>query len=216
VGVVEMAEAYVHQDDSQLSLEFVRAISSAPSKEEWKVKRESETELGRFVFAGSRRFVDRCENLLTFCLVAKTSPSHPAAERARNMAFCDWASLAWYHVVGSHNVDHLAAGLRVERVRSWGGVMSYCAKYMAKADCEFLSDVAFGRSWGVFNRKCVPWAKLVDLDLDGDMGIRLRRVARRYLEHRFGRRVRAPYGITLYCDVKNFRRFWERPPPDPF
>jgi len=77
--------------------------------------------------------------------------------------------------------------------------------------------VAFGRSWGVFNRKAVPWAKMVELELDGEMGVRLRRVARHYLERRFKRKVRAPYGITLYCNVENFRRLW-RPddPPDPF
>lgn len=132
------------------------------------------------------------------------------------MCFCDWASLAWYHVVDSHNVDHLKAGLRVERVRTWGGVMCYCAKYMAKEDCNFLSDVAFGRSWGIFNRAFMPWAKIIELELDNDAGIRLRRVARRYLEHRFGRRVNSPYGITLYCDTKNFRRLWEHAPPDPF
>jgi len=95
--------------------------------------------------------------------------------------------------------------------------MSYCAKYMAKADCEFLYEVPMGRSWGIFNRKAVPWAKIVELELEPSMGVALRRVARRYLEHRFGRRVKAPYGLTVYCDVSNFSRLW-RPPraPDPF
>jgi hypothetical protein len=94
--------------------------------------------------------------------------------------------------------------------------MSYCAKYMAKSDCGFLSEVEFGRSWGVFNRKAMPWAKIIELPLDDETGIRLRRVARRYLEHRFSRRVRAPYGITLYCDVEKLRKLWEHSPPDPF
>jgi hypothetical protein len=94
--------------------------------------------------------------------------------------------------------------------------MCYCAKYMAKEDCNFLSDVAFGRSWGIFNRGAVPWAKMVELDLETDVGVRLRRVARRYLEHRFGRRVRLPYGVSLYCDVSRVRRLWEGPPADPF
>lgn len=215
VGVREQFEAFVDLPDAQLSLEFVRVISSKP-KEDFDYKTESTGALGHFVFAGSRKFVHRCQDILTHAEIFHDHPDHPAADRARKMSFCDWASLAWYHVVGSHNVDHLAAGLRVERVRSWGGVMSYCAKYMAKSDCGFLSQVEFGRSWGVFNRKVMPWAKIIELPLDEEQGVRLRRVARRYLESRFGRRVRAPYGVTVYCDVKNFRRLWERPPPDPF
>jgi len=124
--------------------------------------------------------------------------------------------LAWYHVVDSHNVDHLKAGLRVERVRSWGGVMSYCAKYMAKADCEFLSEVSFGRSWGVFNRKCIPWARIVEIDLSGDVGVRLRRVARRYLDRVCGRKRLRPYGVTLYCNVAQWAKLWQLPPEVPF
>ena len=132
------------------------------------------TPLGVFQFEGRVRFVDRCSMLLDTLSTERIDSSHPVAEKARKMSFADWGSLAWYHVVGSHNLDHLKAGLRVERVRSWGGVMSYCAKYMAKADCEFLSDIAFGRSWGVFNRKSVPWAKIIEIDLSGDVGVRLR------------------------------------------
>jgi hypothetical protein len=173
--------------------------------------------MGSFEFSGKRRFIDRCVNLVSLLTVEKSVPGHPLAEKARNMCFSDWASLAWYHVVDSHNVDHLKAGVRVERVRTWGGVMSYCAKYLAKEDCNFLSDVQFGRSWGIFNRKFVPWAKMVELDLDTDTAVRLRRVARHYMERRFGRRLKMPYGVTLYCDVQNFRRLWEHAPPgDPF
>jgi hypothetical protein len=217
IGMREVFEAFVDLPDYQLSLEFVKTISSGPLKDDWKVKRETDGEFGHFVFAGSRKFVERCSNLLLNVEVASSLPDHPFAERAKKMCFSDWASLAWYHVVDSHNVDHLAAGLRVERVRSWGGVMSYCAKYMAKADCEFLSDVEFGRSWGIFNRKSMPWAKIIEMPLDEETGVRIRRIARRYLERRSGRLIRAPYGITLYCDVQNFRRLWNpSPPPDPF
>ena len=62
----------------------------------------------------------------------------------------------------------------------------------------------------------MPWAKMVELDLEPEVGVRLRRVARRYLERRFGRKVRKQYGVTLYCDVQQFRKLWEEPPPDPF
>jgi hypothetical protein len=133
------------------------------------------------------------------------------------MTLFDWVSLAWYHVVGTGNVDHLKAGCRVEKIRTWGGVMSYCAKYMSKADSEtFMSDVPAGRSWGIFNRAIMPWAKMVELPLDDEAGVRLRRVARYYLERRIGRRVQRHFGLTLYCDVSQFKRLLARPPDSPF
>jgi len=133
------------------------------------------------------------------------------------MSFFDWISLAWYHVVGTRNVDHFLAGCRVERIRSWGGVLSYCAKYMSKADSEnFMTDVAAGRSWGLFNRAVMPWAKMIELPLDDDAGVRLRRVARHYLERRLGKKVQRHYGVTVYCDASQFMRLLARPPDSPF
>lgn len=218
--VQEVWESFVPMPDSQLTLELVSTLAACPKNSEVKshwTRIEAGGGLGVFEFSGKRRYIERCVNLVSLLAVEKTVPAHPLAEKARNMCFSDWASLAWYHVVDSHNVDHLKAGVRVERVRTWGGVMSYCAKYMAKEDCGFLSDVQFGRSWGIFNRKFVPWAKMVELDLDTDTAVRLRRVARHYMERRFGRRLKMPYGVTLYCDVQNFRRLWEHAPPgDPF
>lgn len=133
------------------------------------------------------------------------------------MSFFDWVSLNWYHVVGTGNVDHFLAGCSVERIRSWGGVLSYCAKYMSKADSEnFMEDIAVGRSWGIFNRAMVPWAKLVHLELDDDVGNRVRRIARRYLEHRMGKRVQRHYGLTLYCNTAQFKTLLVNPPINPF
>lgn len=217
--LVEDWEAFVDCPDNQLSLQLLdlwSEASKAKADGEWRVRVETSSS-GR-VFAGSGRFVARAQNLQEVCWLAEQLPgAYPHIEdRARKMAFQDWASLAWYHVVDSHNLAHLQAGVRVERIRSWGGVMSYCAKYLAKADAAFLADVPLGRSWGIFNRAALPWAKIVEIDLDSQVGVRLRRVARHYLERRLGRRVRASYGITLYCDVERFRQLWERPPPDPF
>jgi len=133
------------------------------------------------------------------------------------MSFFDWVSLAWYHVVGSGNTDHFFAGCSVEQVRTWGGVLSYCAKYMSKADAEnFMEEIAVGRSWGIFNRGLMPWAKMVSLDLSDDVGNRVRRIARRYLEHRLGKRVQRHYGLTLYCDTAKFVPLFARPPDTPF
>jgi hypothetical protein len=210
----EILEAYVDCPDHQLSLNLLGVLSeSCKGVEDWRVK----TECDGYVFAGSSKFVRRCSDLLTLTSLYSSHPSHPASLRARLMSFQDWASFVWYDVVASGNPDHARAGVRVERVRSWGGVMSYAAKYMGKADAEsFLSEISYGRNWGVFNRANIPWAKMIELDLEPEVGVRLRRIARRYLEKRSGRSRHLPYGVTLYCDVQNFRRLWERPPPDPF
>jgi hypothetical protein len=133
------------------------------------------------------------------------------------MTFFDWISLVWYHVVGTGNLDHFRAGCRVEQVDSWRGVASYCSKYMSKADSDnWMSDVPAGRQWGIFNRSCMPWAKLIKIDLDDDVGIRLRRVARHFLEHATGKRVQRHYGMTLYCDTSKFKPLFARPPDTPF
>jgi hypothetical protein len=88
---------------------------------------------------------------------------------------------------------------------------------MSKSDSEnFLSDISFGRSWGIFNRAYIPWAKMIELPLDEDAGIRLRRVMRRYLEHQRGCRVQRHWGVTIYCDVKQFSRLLAREPDAPF
>jgi hypothetical protein len=164
---------------------------------------------------GKSRSVGRFQDLRDLNLLRETGSPLPDSDC---MSFFDWCSMAWYHVVDSHNPDHFLAGARVERVRSWGGVMSYCSKYMAKLgeDNGFLSNVPIGRSWGIFNRSKIPWAKIVELDLDEETGVRLRRIARRYLEKVRGHRIRAPYGITLYCDVERFKACWARPPDIPF
>jgi hypothetical protein len=216
---VEVFEAYVDCPDMQLSLQLLdlwSESSKAKAEDEWKVRCESGV-TGR-VFAGSGKFVNRARTLNESCLMASMPEfaSHPLAERACKMSFQDWASLAWYHVVDSHNLDHAQAGVRVERVRSWGGVMSYAAKYLSKCDAEFMSEIEWGRSWGIFNRAWMPWARMLEIPLDNEVGVRLRRVARHYLQRRLGRRVRSPYGITLYCDTAQFRKLWDHAPPDPF
>ena len=214
-GFYEMREAYIDCEDTQLAWDFVRSVSDQTATlKECDTICETSWQGQSVRFAGSGKFVNRCRRVLDRIITADVSDNPVIKAEMAKMSFSDWASLAWYHVVESGNVDHLRAGVRVERVKSWGGVMSYCAKYMAKSDCEFLYSMELGRSWGIFNRAAVPWAKMVEIDLPGEVGVRLRRVARRYLENRFGRRVRMPYGCTLYCNVEKFRALWK--PPDPF
>jgi hypothetical protein len=221
ISVEERFESCVHLQDSQLTLELVRSLASplgdgVPLKEGEGMSVIS-SGVGTFSFRGKGRYLARCSALVDVLVMERVDPAHPVADRARNMTFFDWVSLAWYHVVGSGNPDHLKAGCRVEKIRSWGGVLSYCAKYMSKADSEnFMADIATGRSWGIFNRAYMPWAKMVEIPLDDEAGIRLRRVARHYLERRLGRRVQRHFGITIYCDVASWKPLLLPRPPPPF
>jgi hypothetical protein len=61
-----------------------------------------------------------------------------------------WTKQAWFEVVGSGDPDHLAAGTRVEYVRSVRGVLNYTAKYICKSETYTLPG--WGRYWGVVNR----------------------------------------------------------------
>lgn len=133
------------------------------------------------------------------------------------MSFFDWLSLAWYHVVGTENVEHFMAGCSVTKIETWGGAAFYCAKYMSKADAEeFLAGESTGRNWGIFNRAHMPWAKMIELPLPDDVGVRLRRVMRRYLEHQTGRKINRHFGMTLYCQPARFLPMVAPPPDTPF
>jgi hypothetical protein len=72
----------------------------------------------------------------------------------------DWLSRSWYEVVGSGDPRHLAAGTNVQLAHSHRGVLSYAAKYCAKAE-QLPPDWqgGVGRWWGVYRRKVfdVAW-----------------------------------------------------------
>jgi hypothetical protein len=186
----------------QLTLDLLGLFRNVSVPARGRVK-TVETPLGEFV--GRPSFVKRCERLVDDVLFDR-----------RWMSFQDWASVAWYHVVGSGNDEHARAGVRVEAMRTWGGASWYFSKYIGKELDEDLSEFNFGRSWGVFNRAVMPWAKIVDLDLSDDVGVRVRRIARRYLEHLTGHKRCYPFGLTLYCDVTNWSRLWAERVADPF
>lgn len=59
---------------------------------------------------------------------------------------------------------HLAAGTKVESIRSFRGVASYASKYLSKADGYSLGEDA-GRVWGVFNKDALPLAEAVTVKL---------------------------------------------------
>lgn len=94
-----------------------------------------------------------------------------------------WFAVNWYEVVGSGEPRHLAAGTRVEAVRSVRGVMAYASKYLAKVEDDPAPEYeSIGRCWGIMGREHLPWAEIVKMDLSPEQGIRLRRAAVRYLK----------------------------------
>jgi hypothetical protein len=140
------------------------------------------------------------------------------SERSRDkMQFYEWLSLSWYHVVDSHDMNHALAGTHVTPLKTWAGFSFYFSHYMAH-----MSEVEvplYGRTWGIFNRNCIPWAQMVDIEIDGAEGYRIRRIARRYIERCRGRRyqLRNGCGLSVFCDAENWWvKLMRRPAPDPF
>jgi len=90
-----------------------------------------------------------------------------------------WVSVNWWQVVGSGDGDHLRAGTRVEHIYSWGGIMRYVGKYIAKEDDYPLGWQ--GRAWGIVGRKNLPWAIEVVISLAQDESIKLVRLGRKMI-----------------------------------
>ncbi len=90
-----------------------------------------------------------------------------------------WVPRAWWSVVGSGDRDHLRAGTRVEHIYSWGGIMRYVGKYIAKED-DYPEEWQ-GRAWGVVGRANLPWAVEVIIGLTEDESIKLVRLGRKMI-----------------------------------
>ena len=88
-----------------------------------------------------------------------------------------WVSRTWAEVVGSGDPRHERAGTRVERVRSWRGVMRYASKYLAKPQ-EGPTGWT-GRVWGVYGRANLPLATFVAVRLTLDQFADVRRILAR-------------------------------------
>jgi hypothetical protein len=95
---------------------------------------------------------------------------------------------------------------RIESIRSWRGVMSYAARYVSAATAAGVLDyLAYlhgssvtGRVWGVFNRACLPFGKLIKLAFDSFPWFHdLKRSARRYFAGVNGYRDQ---GFVLFTD----------------
>lgn len=106
----------------------------------------------------------------------------------------------WYEVVGSEDKKHLAAGTRVERVKSWHGVTYYAAKYLGKVG-EAIPGTKPGRFWGVYGRAYLP-IRLLVRSLAWQQAYSLRRALWAVIAHK-GHRPRWKgrfTGATVYMD----------------
>lgn len=131
-----------------------------------------------------------------------------------------WLSRSWYEVVGSGDRRHLMAGTRVERIRSWKGVMFYGSKYLAKKTQENVPAFP-GRFWGVSNKAYLPIGFLL-VAMEFPAFYRLRRILIRstagpHSERagkptggpaRYKPRIRSQHqGLTVYGDYLNLLQY---------
>lgn len=91
-----------------------------------------------------------------------------------------WIARNWYEVVGSDEPAHFRSGYSATKLESWGGVLSYAAKYVAKV-CG-SNWVNPGRFWGVEGRKLLPIRFKVQ-EVPGRRAVVMRRQLRRLAEH---------------------------------
>jgi len=115
-----------------------------------------------------------------------------------------WVPVAWWAVVGSKNEDHLRAGTRVERIHSFGGIMRYVGKYIAKED-DYPDDWQ-GRAWGIIGRANLPWAVEVVISLTEEQGIKLVRLGRKMIKAR-GRSF--SHGLTWIVNAERVLDYLE-------
>jgi hypothetical protein len=82
----------------------------------------------------------------------------------------EFIARCWYEIVGSNDERHLAAGTRVERIRSGrNGTIAYARKYAAKREQKTLptmfESAGIGRFFGVFgSREIVEAATILTLE----------------------------------------------------
>jgi hypothetical protein len=135
----------------------------------------------------------------------KTAPHfHLLVYGAGYRGLLEWVPVAWWGVVGSKNEDHLSAGTRVERIFSWGGIMRYVGKYIAKRDS--YPDGWQGRAWGIIGRPNLPWAVEITISLTQEESVKLVRLGRRMIKAK-GRVF--SYGLTWIVNTERVLDYLE-------
>jgi hypothetical protein len=186
----------------------LRSSSGASVQESWELiedaRRKWFKRLGRFL--GNRRWfamwrkephetgVAHLHVLLFFLDV----PPHLVKE------FRPWNDQAWAGSVGDPSIRSTAC--RTELLRSWNGVASYMAAYLAKD--QDLQDVETGKVWDVVHRELVP----VDLRseiVSRGVGKLARRVCRKWHQRKaasWQARVLDSAGVLQWVTLRPWRR----------
>jgi len=103
---------------------------------------------------------------------------------------------AWWNIVGSGCLDHLAAGTSIEAMRSGKGVMWYCAKYIGKeVEGAF---VGVGRFWGVVGRGMLPVGQVIEGFTTPYVATQIRRLFRRLRRAAGCRKLKIP--VRVYSE----------------
>lgn len=125
-------------------------------------------------------------------------------DMSKRAHFKHWLSRAWYLCAGSGDYRHFKAGTKVERMRSWRGVASYLAKYMAKED-ENVQHV--GRRWGIWWKGLLPIVMQEAVLLQGEF-FRIRRAMVKYLRSKgYNRHPQSRHtGVQLYLNAADVGR----------
>ena len=98
-----------------------------------------------------------------------------------------WLSRVWFEICRTDNPNHLAAGTRIERIRSYRGVLSYSGKkYMGKTGTAPAGN--WGRVWGTFNQAKIPWETPIRVEAPGRVGMWFARIQRRFMRAKYGRK----------------------------
>lgn len=130
-----------------------------------------------------------------------------------------WLARTWVSVAKGDDAM-LKASVRVERVRSWRGVKSYCSKYMGKVSSSSYLDpdqyddgvlVEYtGRQWGVYGRANLPieWRCVA---LDWRVWWRVRRLVKCYASsHGWSLRYASGCaGATVFLPWEFSLKLWE-------
>jgi hypothetical protein len=110
----------------------------------------------------------------------------------------EWLAQTWYEVAGTNDPKHLQAGTKVERARSFRGVMCYAGKkYMGK---EFKLPPGWesvGRFWGAYGRDHFPESKVMEFKMTVAELHRFRRLVRRFFASK-GKVWRSRNGVNLF------------------
>jgi hypothetical protein len=95
-----------------------------------------------------------------------------------------WSDDAWCESVATAGGNAAPAGQRVELMRLWQGVQSYCSKYCAKLinDEDGIPEKT-GKIWGITFRKNIPIERDTEY-FKKETGIRVKRALRRLQQRR--------------------------------